>query len=564
MPSLEEVCDGNAGSCWLNVLLSPFVLVYNAFRNYIFACFEVLYGRAFRFCCRPFVSMCSEWVFTDTTFEGDAAIGIAGKSLDWVRVNELFSKEDAEKGLKPKLYEGGIEPSDLCQGAVGDCWLVAALACAAEHPSSIRNAFVTPEYNSRGRYVVRLFDPEKEAWESITVDDRIPCAKGTKRPEFMKCDGKELWAVLLEKAFAKFCGSCACEGPPLSTRFASSPPRLSRPACHARAPRLVFPPPALAPTGTAPRFAGLTDVVSRPPPHHLCLSRPADNRLDGGWAVWGWRALTGDHVFRMKLDEKAMEADGTIKWGRFNVDCKKNEKDGTAMYLSKTKEEYGKEQMWNLILNYVDDKSLVAASGGKEMGKSSKSGKGNNDGLNGEQLNDSAGLVGTHAYSILDARELGLIPGLSLGAGVLGQTRLIRLRNPWGKYEWKGAWSDGSQEWKDNPLVRMRLRPKDEDDGSFWMPWDEFVGAGFTKIDICDRTTKSDLRLNVNEDYGFLGIILGCCTGLVKFWCFCQGCLTVYFGSTSSKKTKSTKRGCAKCMEKDDVVEPVPVQIDRA
>lgn len=51
--------------------------------------------------------------------------------------------------------------------------------------------------------------------------------------------------------------------------------------------------------------------------------------------------------------------------------------------------------------------------------------------LAGEQVNDSAGLVGTHAYSILDARELGLIPGLNLGAGLLGQTRLIKLRNPW-------------------------------------------------------------------------------------------------------------------------------------
>ena len=46
----------------------------------------------------------------------------------------------------------------------------------------------------------------------------------------------------------------------------------------------------------------------------------------------------------------------------------------------------------------------------------------------------AVGLVGTHAYSILDARELGLIPGLNLGAGLLGQTRLVKLRNPWGVY----------------------------------------------------------------------------------------------------------------------------------
>ena len=136
-----------------------------------------------------------------------------------------------------------------------------------------------------------------------------------------------------------------------------------------------------------------------------------------------------------------------------------------------------------------------------------------------------------------------------LGAGLLGQTRLVKLRNPWGNYEWKGAWSDGSKEWEENPLVKMRLRPKNEDDGCFWMPWDELATAGFTNIDICDRTTRRDLQLKVEEDMGPCGILFGCLTGLISYFCLCQGCWVLYFGQTSSKQTKTTARGCEKCCE---------------
>ena len=45
----------------------------------------------------------------------------------------------------------------------------------------------------------------------------------------------------------------------------------------------------------------------------------------------------------------------------------------------------------------------------------------------------------------------------------------MRLRNPWGKFEWSGAWSDGSKEWGEHPKIKNLIKPKDEDDGSFWM-----------------------------------------------------------------------------------------------
>lgn len=57
------------------------------------------------------------------------------------------------------------------------------------------------------------------------------------------------------------------------------------------------------------------------------------------------------------------------------------------------------------------------------------------------------------------------------------------------------------------PMVGPRARPvpapcPQENDGTFWMPWEELASAGFVRMDICDRTTRRDLELRVNEDYG--------------------------------------------------------------
>jgi len=48
---------------------------------------------------------------------------------------------------------------------------------------------------------------EEGEWVWVEIDDYIPCHKGTKDPKFAQPNGNELWVMLLEKAFAKFCGS---------------------------------------------------------------------------------------------------------------------------------------------------------------------------------------------------------------------------------------------------------------------------------------------------------------------------------------------------------------------
>merc|ERR1711879_782619 len=106
----------------------------------------------------------------------------------------------------------GIDSRDVCQGALGDCWLLAAMACVAEHKGAVNSVFLSKERNPRGKYRLRLFNGVTGKWERVTIDDQIPCERkpyekdGTCRPLFTQPNNNALWAMLLEKAFAKFCG----------------------------------------------------------------------------------------------------------------------------------------------------------------------------------------------------------------------------------------------------------------------------------------------------------------------------------------------------------------------
>lgn len=188
-------------------------LLWRSIHTFLYPCGTVLLQRCMVGCCWRFFCCCFGWPYEDDSFVGAQALGNfekeSGKKMEkntsWVRAQDLHQF----KGKRPQLFEGDIEPSDLCQGAVGDCWLVAAFACASEFPDMIRHMFLTKEYNPRGLYKVRIYDPQLKKWVIVTVDDRIPCKKGTNRPRFMKPNGNELWAILLEKAYAKHSGSYA-------------------------------------------------------------------------------------------------------------------------------------------------------------------------------------------------------------------------------------------------------------------------------------------------------------------------------------------------------------------
>ena len=120
-------------------------------------------------------------------------------------------KEFCKGSIKPELFLAGIEPADIRQGRIGDCYFLGAVATTAMHPRLIKNLFVPSAYNEYGIYQIRLFYNGK--WQEIIVDDLIAMCVSSKiesktrsnlAPLFARSvDVEELWVMLLEKAYAK-------------------------------------------------------------------------------------------------------------------------------------------------------------------------------------------------------------------------------------------------------------------------------------------------------------------------------------------------------------------------
>ena len=101
------------------------------------------------------------------------------------------------------------------------------------------------------------------------------------------------------------------------------------------------------------------------------------------------------------------------------------------------------------------------------------------------------GLFENHAYSLLEAF---IIEDSKNNRFI----RLVRIRNPWGGSEWKGAWSDESPELEqfvDELDEHVKKLPKEElwqpgvNDGTFLMEFSDFCSI-FTELYMCLEVGK--------------------------------------------------------------------------
>ncbi|XP_021354811.1 calpain-9-like [Mizuhopecten yessoensis] len=101
------------------------------------------------------------------------------------------------------------------------------------------------------------------------------------------------------------------------------------------------------------------------------------------------------------------------------------------------------------------------------------------------------GLFMGHAYSITG---LATVPyrGMSV--------QLVRLRNPWGRDEWKGDWSDGSDQMRSmSQEVRKQLNIVVRNDGEFWMSYHDLL-LNFDEVQLCHLQPDALTSEIVNDE----------------------------------------------------------------
>ena len=347
---------------------------------------------------------------------------------EWKRAKDFLPV--LNEGTPISLFGDGALPMDLGQGQIGDCYLLASLSALAEEAGRVEALFANSEYDeATSNYIVHLF--KDGGWVAVQVDDQFWVDSNTNKPLCCNTKGtSRLWPMILEKAYCKLIfagdfGKLGGGGQPYQALH------------HLRG----------LSTGRV-GTEGLTREFSEQDCYNILYNKVVTN--DDGCVVAGiermpWGSCVPSclcgalecccmaplaKLARTHLPLAFAFTCAARTWMQTTSDCFE------AIVCC---------PLWSIYQYGIMQFNMART-----------------------------GLVATHAYAVLDVKNVPIDCLCGVGVGVApGETvKLVKLRNPWGTGEWHGAFSDKSCYWSAEARETCKLEAAE--DGVFWMTLTDF------------------------------------------------------------------------------------------
>lgn len=397
----------------------------------------------------------SEASFGETFFREKAEKFGGSDKIVWTRLSELTEK--------PQLFDE--DPFDINQGGIGNCWFISALAALGEYPSHLRDRiFKTKDITPNRCYEICLFEFAERAWKVFEVDDLVPCYKSTSphhadSPLF--CRARSLWAPLLEKVFAKYCGAyemlqgggkahntkldpvqvlCMLTGGAEVKHFRQSVTLSNLWVTQVERDVTIGQEPTSEKKGKLFAWASIyeEETVGKRMRYRVRDDMVKNEKFQQGTEE-GWITTHVRGIRRLALSVAA----GWTYTHKTVSPHHKDWRDASATYATQHERIEGIEKpevLWKKLMEIDEASGITTGWFHKDTGM---------------------GLVNNHQYTIVQCKEV-------------GDFKLVCVRNPWGHDEWTGAWADDSEEWEAFPEVAQALKLEEKDDGLFWMEFEDF------------------------------------------------------------------------------------------